>query len=337
MKSIYQILNISFTCLSRRPWRVGRGRLTEQGHPVRAAHGAEPVLPGVVKVHVGIPCAVEGFPCSRRVRQLHARRQRLFLTHRRFPTRCASWRERYGVLLFHRNKRSVRLSELGERRLAVTQRLLRSRPRRRSCCPPPAPLQTGTLTWRWMRRCTYCRRSRVSASAIRGHRGAGGDRQYRRVSLRRLFSYQADLALLGPGRQRRAVAFADPAQRPDRRLRFSSAIRGPGAGRSASPISTTCRWCCASRLGDPPDPGGDEPRAARIAARGWLGERRGRRSVVARVSRLGLVAGCCEGFDGRTPISTHRDNPNNASRTIASPSRQPLRWLRSQFGAAGSP
>lgn len=84
--------------------------------------------PGVVKVHVGIPCAVEGFPCSRRVRQLHARR-RAPVSHPAggFPTRLRKLEERYGVLLFHRNKRSVRLSELGERRLRGDPAAVRDR------------------------------------------------------------------------------------------------------------------------------------------------------------------------------------------------------------------
>ena len=65
--------------------------------------------------------------------------ERLFLTQPAVSDQVRKLEERYGVLLFHRNKRSVRLSELGERLLAVTSGCSRSRPRRRSCCPPPAP------------------------------------------------------------------------------------------------------------------------------------------------------------------------------------------------------
>ncbi|WP_285220543.1 LysR family transcriptional regulator, partial [Pseudomonas aeruginosa] len=49
--------------------------------------------------------------------------ERLFLTQPAVSDQVRKLEERYGVLLFHRNKRSVRLSELGERLLAVTQRL----------------------------------------------------------------------------------------------------------------------------------------------------------------------------------------------------------------------
>ncbi len=54
--------------------------------------------------------------------------------------------ERYGVLLFHRNKRSVRLSELGERLLAVTQRLFAIEAEAEELLSASSAPQTGTLT-----------------------------------------------------------------------------------------------------------------------------------------------------------------------------------------------
>ncbi|WP_410968118.1 LysR substrate-binding domain-containing protein, partial [Salmonella sp. SAL04281] len=48
--------------------------------------------------------------------------------------------------LFHRNKRSVRLSELGERLLAVTQRLFAIEAEAEELLSASSALQTGTLT-----------------------------------------------------------------------------------------------------------------------------------------------------------------------------------------------
>lgn len=49
--------------------------------------------------------------------------ERLFLTQPAISDQVRKLEERFGVLLFHRNKRSVRLTDLGERLLSITQRL----------------------------------------------------------------------------------------------------------------------------------------------------------------------------------------------------------------------
>lgn len=153
--------------------------------------------------------------------------ERLFLTQPAVSDQVRKLEERYGVLLFHRNKRSVRLSELGERLLAVTQRLFAIEAEAEELLSASSALQTGTLTLAvdapvhvLPQIARFC--ERYPGIAVRVETGNTDE------SLQRLFSYQADLALLGPGRQRRAVAFADPAQRPDRRLRFAQ----PSVGRA---------------------------------------------------------------------------------------------------------
>ena len=49
--------------------------------------------------------------------------ERLFLSQPAISDQVRKLEERFGVLLFHRNKRSVRLTDLGERLLGITQRL----------------------------------------------------------------------------------------------------------------------------------------------------------------------------------------------------------------------
>ncbi|RQC23335.1 hypothetical protein IPC379_18805 [Pseudomonas aeruginosa] len=72
--------------------------------------------------------------------------ERLFLTQPAVSDQVRKLEERYGVLLFHRNKRSVRLSELGERLLAVTQRLFAIEAEAEELLSASSALQTGTLT-----------------------------------------------------------------------------------------------------------------------------------------------------------------------------------------------
>ncbi len=55
--------------------------------------------------------------------------ERLFLTQPAISDQVRKLEERFGVLLFHRNKRSVRLTDLGERLLGITQRLFVDRSR----------------------------------------------------------------------------------------------------------------------------------------------------------------------------------------------------------------
>ncbi|MDF5886179.1 LysR family transcriptional regulator [Pseudomonas aeruginosa] len=129
--------------------------------------------------------------------RLHTRAaERLFLTQPAVSDQVRKLEERYGVLLFHRNKRSVRLSELGERLLAVTQRLFAIEAEAEEPLSASSALQTGTLTLAVDAPVHVLPQIARFCRALSGHRGAGGGRQYRRVLLR-LFSYQVDLALLG--------------------------------------------------------------------------------------------------------------------------------------------
>ncbi len=100
------------------------------------------------------------------------------------------------MLLFHRNKRSVRLSELGERLLAVTQRLFAIEAEAEELLSASSALQTGTLTLAvdapvhvLPQIARFC--ERYPGIAVRVETGNTDE------SLQRLFSYQADLALLG--------------------------------------------------------------------------------------------------------------------------------------------
>src|SRR3990167_1484343 len=49
--------------------------------------------------------------------------ERLFLSQPAVSDQVRKLEEQFGVLLFHRTKRSVRLTELGEQLLGITQRL----------------------------------------------------------------------------------------------------------------------------------------------------------------------------------------------------------------------
>lgn len=120
--------------------------------------------------------------------------ERLFLTQPAVSDQVRKLEERYGVLLFHRNKRSVRLSELGERLLAVTQRLFVIEAE--DLLSASSALRTGTLTLAvdapvhvLPQIARFC--ERYPGIAVRVETGNTDE------SLQRLFDYQADLALLG--------------------------------------------------------------------------------------------------------------------------------------------
>lgn len=122
--------------------------------------------------------------------------ERLFLTQPAVSDQVRKLEERYGVLLFHRNKRSVRLSELGERLLAVTQRLFAIEAEAEELLSASSALRTGTLTLAvdapvhvLPQIARFC--ERYPGIAVRVETGNTDE------SLQRLFSYQADLALLG--------------------------------------------------------------------------------------------------------------------------------------------
>jgi len=72
--------------------------------------------------------------------------ERLFLTQPAISDQVRKLEERFGVLLFHRNKRSVRLTDLGERLLAITQRLFVIEAEAEELLQDSRALLTGTLT-----------------------------------------------------------------------------------------------------------------------------------------------------------------------------------------------
>ncbi|MNZ62198.1 HTH-type transcriptional activator CmpR [compost metagenome] len=122
--------------------------------------------------------------------------ERLFLTQPAVSDQVRKLEERFGVLLFHRNKRSVRLTELGERLLAVTQRLFVIEAEAQELLAASSALQTGNLTLAvdaavhlLPQVARFCQRH----PGIRVRIETGNTDE----SLQALFDYQADLALLG--------------------------------------------------------------------------------------------------------------------------------------------
>ncbi|MCY1411155.1 HTH-type transcriptional activator CmpR [compost metagenome] len=122
--------------------------------------------------------------------------ERLFLTQPAVSDQVRKLEERYGVLLFHRNKRSVRLTELGERLLAVTQRLFVIEAEVQELLAASSALQTGNLTLAvdaavhlLPQIARFCQQH----PGIRVRIETGNTDE----SLQALFDYQADLALLG--------------------------------------------------------------------------------------------------------------------------------------------
>ena len=122
--------------------------------------------------------------------------ERLFLTQPAVSDQVRKLEERYGVLLFHRNKRSVRLTDLGERLLAVTQRLFVIEAEAHELLAASSALQTGNLTLAvdaavhlLPQVARFCQR--YPGIHVRIESGNTDE------SLQSLFNYRADLALLG--------------------------------------------------------------------------------------------------------------------------------------------
>lgn len=104
--------------------------------------------------------------------------------------------ERFGVLLFNRNKRSVQLTELGERLLAITRRLFAAEREAEELLTSSRALQSGSLTLAVdapMHLLPYIARFCERYPGIRVSLVTGNTDE----SLRRLFDYQADFAVLG--------------------------------------------------------------------------------------------------------------------------------------------
>ncbi|MDH1548443.1 MULTISPECIES: LysR substrate-binding domain-containing protein [Pseudomonas] len=122
--------------------------------------------------------------------------QSLFLTQPAISDQVRKLEERYGVMLFHRNKRSVKLTDLGEQLLKITQRLFAIELEAKELLQDSRALQTGTLTLAVDAAvhvlpfiAQFCKR--YPGIVVRIETGNTDD------SLHRLFAYQADLALLG--------------------------------------------------------------------------------------------------------------------------------------------
>jgi len=122
--------------------------------------------------------------------------ERLFLTQPAVSDQVRKLEERFGVLLFHRNKRSVRLTDLGERLLAITQRLFVIEAEAQELLQESQALQTGSLILAvdapvhvLPQIARFC--ERYPGISVKIETGNTDE------SLFRLFNYQADLALLG--------------------------------------------------------------------------------------------------------------------------------------------
>jgi aminoethylphosphonate catabolism LysR family transcriptional regulator len=122
--------------------------------------------------------------------------QKLFLTQPAISDQVRKLEERYGVMLFHRNKRSVKLTDLGERLLGITQRLFAVEMEVQELLQDSQALQTGSLTLAvdapvhvLPQIARFC--ERYPGITVKIETGNTDE------SLHRLFNYQADLALLG--------------------------------------------------------------------------------------------------------------------------------------------
>lgn len=122
--------------------------------------------------------------------------EKLFLTQPAISDQVRKLEERYGVLLFHRNKRSVQLTDLGERLLGITQRLFACEAEADELLRDSRALQTGTLVLAvdapvhvLGQVARFCQA--YPGISVKIETGNTDE------SLARLFSYQADIALLG--------------------------------------------------------------------------------------------------------------------------------------------
>lgn len=122
--------------------------------------------------------------------------EQLFLSQPAVSDQVRKLEERFGVLLFNRNKRSVQLTELGERLLAITLRLFAAENEAEELLTSSRALQSGSLTLAVdapMHLLPYIARFCERYPGIRVRLVTGNSDE----SLRRLFDYQADFAVLG--------------------------------------------------------------------------------------------------------------------------------------------
>lgn len=122
--------------------------------------------------------------------------ERLFLTQPAISDQVRKLEERFGVLLFHRNKRSVQLTDLGERLRAITLRLFACEAEADELLQDSRALHTGSLVLAvdapvhvLPQVARFCQQ--YPGITVKIETGNTDE------SLLRLFNYQADLALLG--------------------------------------------------------------------------------------------------------------------------------------------
>jgi len=122
--------------------------------------------------------------------------ERLFLSQPAISDQVRKLEELYGVQVFHRNKRSVQLSELGERLLAITQRLFAAEGEAEELLSSSRALRSGSLTLAVdspVHVLRYIARFNARYPGIRISLVTGNTDE----ALGRLFDYRADLAVVG--------------------------------------------------------------------------------------------------------------------------------------------
>ncbi|MCM2320566.1 MAG: LysR substrate-binding domain-containing protein [Pseudomonas sp.] len=122
--------------------------------------------------------------------------ERLFLSQPAISDQVRKLEEHYGVQLFHRTKRSVQLSELGERLLVITQRLFAAEGEAEELLSSSRALRTGSLTLAVdspVHVLPYITRFNTRYPGIRISLVTGNTDE----ALGRLFAYRADLAVVG--------------------------------------------------------------------------------------------------------------------------------------------
>ncbi|AQZ32295.1 MULTISPECIES: LysR substrate-binding domain-containing protein [Pseudomonadaceae] len=122
--------------------------------------------------------------------------ERLFLSQPAVSDQVRKLEEQYGVLLFNRTKRTVQLTELGERLLGITQRLYAVAAEAQELLSSSRALQTGSLTLAVdspVHVLPFIGQFNDRYPGIRFNVVTGNTDE----ALARLFAYQADFAVLG--------------------------------------------------------------------------------------------------------------------------------------------
>ena len=122
--------------------------------------------------------------------------ERLFLSQPAVSDQVRKLEEQFGVLLFHRTKRSVRLTELGEQLLGITQRLYVVAAEAQELLSSSQALRTGSLTLAVdspVHVLPFIARCSEHYPGIRFKVVTGNTDE----ALARLFEFKADFAVLG--------------------------------------------------------------------------------------------------------------------------------------------